>query len=74
MTYEAHFISEHWKVYVDSKNFSKLVETSYKFLDKLIGIGGNCKFSLLLLEYSKLAVHVLTSGPKISNLIKNNTF
>ena len=50
-----------------------MTEKNYHLEDKLIG-NGNCKFSLLLREYSKLAVHVLTSGPKISNLIKNKTF
>ena len=35
---------------------------------------GNDKLSLLLPEYSQLAVNVLTSSPKISDLIKNNFF
>ena len=35
---------------------------------------GNGKFSLLLGEYQQLAVNVLTSGPKMSYLIKNNFF
>ena len=35
---------------------------------------GNGKFSLLLGEYSQLAVNVLTSSPKMSYLIKNNFF
>ena len=43
------------------------------FLDNLIWIG-NGKFSLLLPEYSYLAVKVLTSSPKISDLIKNSFF
>ena len=47
-----------------SKNF-------YRFSDTLIWIG-NGKFSLLLREYSQLAVNVLTSSPKKSDLNKNN--
>ena len=43
------------------------------FLDNLIWIGKG-KFSLLLREYSQLAVNVLTSSSKISDRIKNNFF
>ena len=45
----------------------------YDILDNLIWIG-NCKFSLLLQEYSYLGVNVLSSSPKISDLIENNFF
>ena len=47
---------------------------------KVVGILGNCiwigngKLSLLLRVYSQLAVNVLTTSPKIPDLIKNNIF
>ena len=44
----------------------------YGFLDNLIWIG-NGKFSLLLWEYSQLALNVLTRSREISDLIKNNS-
>ena len=65
------FVSEHWKFNVDPKNVKKKQEKVYNFFDNLIWIG-NGKFSLLLWEYSQLAVNVLTSSPEISDLIKNN--
>ena len=43
------------------------------FLDNLTWICDG-KFSLLLREDSQLAVKVLTSSPKILDLIKNNFF
>ena len=43
------------------------------FLDNLAELG-NGKFSLLIREYSELAVNVLSRTPKISDLIKNNLF
>ena len=43
------------------------------YLDNLIWIGSG-KFSLLLQEYSQLAVNVLTSSSKIPDLIKNSFF
>ena len=43
----------------------------YDVLDNLIWIG-NGKFSLLLPEYSQLAINVLTTSLEISDLIKNN--
>ena len=51
----------------------KMQQKIYSFLHHFIWIG-NGKSSLLLREYSKLAVHVWTSSPKISDLIKNNIF
>ena len=48
-------------------------EKVYDFSDNLIGIG-NGKFSFLLPEYSQLPGNVLTSSPKISDLIKNSFF
>ena len=45
----------------------------FKFSDNCVWIGSG-KFSLLLQEYSQLAVNVLTSSPKISDLTKNNFF
>ena len=50
-----------------------MLQKIYSFWDSLIWIGYG-KFSLLLPEYSQLAVSVLTSSPKISDLIKNNFF
>ena len=50
-----------------------MLEKNYASLDNSIGIG-NDKFSLLLWEYSQLAVDVLTSSPKLSDLIRNNFF
>ena len=41
------------------------------FMDNLFWIG-NGKFSLLLQEYSQLAVNVLKTSPNLSDLIKNN--
>ena len=45
----------------------------YVFLDNLAEFG-NGKFSLLIWEYSQLAVNVLSRSPKISDLIKNSFF
>ena len=45
----------------------------YSFLDIFIW-NVNGKIYLLLREYSLLAVNVLTSSPKTSDLIKNNFF
>ena len=44
------FVSEHWKLNVDSKIAKKMPEKNYEFFDNLISIG-NGKFSLLLREY-----------------------
>ena len=52
------FLSEHWKFNVNSKNAKELQQKLYGFLDNLIWIG-NGKLSLLLREYSWLAVNVL---------------
>ena len=53
------FFSENWKFNVNSKNAKKIPQKIYGFLDNLIWIGKG-KFSLLLREYSQLAVNVLT--------------
>ena len=45
----------------------------YGFLDNLAEFG-NGTFSLLIREYSQLAVNVLWSSHEISDLIKNNLF
>ena len=50
-----------------------MLQNIYGSLDNLIWIG-NGKFCLLLREYWQLAVNVLTSSPKISDLNKNNFF
>ena len=53
------------------KKKEKMRQKVYGLLDDLIFIGKG-QFSLLLREYLYLAVNVLTSSPKISDLIKNN--
>ena len=58
---------------VHFKNAKKLPQNIDGFLDNLIS-DGNGKFSLLIREYSKLAVNVLSSSLKISDPIKNNFF
>ena len=58
---------------LDTKSLSSITQNVYRFLNNLIRIG-NGKFSLLLGEYWELAVNVLTTNPKISDLIKNNFF
>ena len=67
------FFLEHQKFHVDFKNLNKITSKGFGFLDHLILIG-NCKFSLLLRQYSYFPVNVLSSGPKISDLIENNFF
>ena len=69
----SYFLSEHWEFHVDKENLKEISQKIYGFLDNLISIG-NGKFSLLLRANSKLAVDVLTSSPKIWDLIKNNFF
>ena len=78
LTYETHFFffSGNWKFNVDSKNEEKKKKMhlkTYCLLDNLIRIR-NGKFSLLLHQYSYLGVNMLTSSPKISDVIKNNFF
>ena len=51
------------------KKKEKMGQKVYGLLDDLIFIGKG-QFSLLLREYLYLAVNVLTSSPKISDLIK----
>ena len=71
------FFSERCKLIVDAKNASNNQKKKKKsekidgFLDNLIWIG-NRKVSLLLWEYLRLAVNVLTKSPEISDLSKNN--
>ena len=67
------FFSEHLSFNVDSKNEKKMQQNVYDILDNLIWIG-NRKFSLFLQEYSYLGVNVLSSSPKIADLIENNFF
>ena len=55
------------------KKKEKMEEKVYGFLDHLICIVKG-KFSLLQPEYTYLAVNVLTSSPKISDLIQNSFF
>ena len=50
-----------------------MLQKIYCFLDNLAEFG-NGTFSLLIREYSELAVNVLSSSPEISDLIKNNLF
>ena len=45
----------------------------FEFSDNFIWIGGS-DFSLLLRDYMQLAVNVLTSSPKISELTKSAFF
>ena len=68
--------SEHSKFNVGSENPKKKKKNwqeIFGFLDNMISIG-NVKLSLLIREYSQLAGNVLSSSPKISDLIKNNFF
>ena len=51
----------------------KVQQRFYGFLDNLAEFG-NGKLSLLIREYSQLAVNVLSTSPKISDLFKNNLF
>ena len=67
------FFSEHCKFHLDSKNVSKTKQKFDLFLENLICIG-NRKYSLLLREYSKFAVNVLSSSPQILDPIGNNFF
>ena len=50
-----------------------MLQKIYGFWDILHKLG-NGKFSLLIREYSYLAVNVLSRIPKTSDLIKNNLF
>ena len=50
-----------------------MLQEIYGFLDNWAEFGTG-KFSLLIRKYSQLAVDVLSSSPKISDLIKNNFF
>ena len=71
--WSSFFFSKHWKLHVDTKNAKSISERVYSFLDNLIWMG-NRKFSLLLREYSYFPVNVLSTRPKISELIENNFF
>ena len=65
------FGSEDGKYDVDTEKLKKMTQNAVRFLGNLISIG-NSKLSLLLRDNSKLAVNVLRSSPKISDLIKNS--
>ena len=65
------FGSEDGKYDVDTEKLKKMTQNTVRFLGNLISIG-NSKLSLLLRDNSKLAVNVLRSSPKISDLIKNS--
>ena len=65
------FFAKHWKFHLNWKYFSIIPRKIYGFLDNLIWFG-NGKFSLLLREYSELAVNMLTSSRKMWDLIKKN--
>ena len=65
------FVSEHGKFDVDSKIVKKMQQSIDGFSEQLIWIG-KCKFSPLIREYSYFAVTVLSSRPKIPDLIKNS--
>ena len=67
------FVSEQGKFNVDFKNAREMSEKCYGFSDNLISIG-NFKFSLLQREYSQLVLNVLSSSPKISDLMKKKFF
>ena len=71
------FFSKHWKFIADSKKAKKKKKKKQQkidsFSDNLIKVG-NGKFFLLIREYSKLAVSVLSNSLKISNPIRNNFF
>ena len=51
----------------------KMQQKIYGFSDSLIYVG-NCKFSLLIREYSYFGVNVLSSSIKISDPIENKFF
>ena len=51
LSYEANFFLKHWKFNSYSKNAKKIPEKVDMFLDNL-ALFGNCKFSLLIREYS----------------------
>ena len=55
------------------QNCKKMIANFFGFLDNLIWIR-NRKFSVLLREHSYFPVNVLSSIPKISDLIENNFF
>ena len=56
-----------------NKKKKKMQQKVYGFIDNLIWIG-NGKFSPLLWEYWYFPVMVLSSSPKISDLIEINFF
>ena len=58
---------------MQKKKEKKIQQKVNGFLDNLICCGKG-KFALLLPEYTYLAVNVLSSCPKIADLIKNNFF
>ena len=64
-------LSEHSKFQVDFKNLTTITQNVYGFWDNLIWIG-NYKFFVLQREYPWFPAIVLSSSPKISDLIENN--
>ena len=70
---DSSFFSKCYKFNVDSKDVIKMQENNFGFSDNCIWSGSG-KFSLLLQEYSYLAVSVSTGGPKIPDLSKNDLF
>ena len=67
------FFSEDCKFHISTKNAKKRWQKFYGCLGNLISIG-NRILSPLLPEYSQFPVNVLSSSPKISELIENNLF
>ena len=59
------------KFNLDSKNAMKKQQNVFAFLQNCIWIG-NGLFSLSWWKYSSSSVNVLTSSPKILDLIKND--
>ena len=67
------FSTPHWKFHVYTKNAKKVSQKVSGFFDNVIW-GGNGKLSLLLREYSRLTVRLLTSSTKIWDLSKKKKF
>ena len=70
-SYEADFSFKTLEISCRFQKCKKKPQKIYGFSDNLIEVG-NGKFSLLIREYSKLAVNALSSSLKISDAIKNN--
>ena len=61
------------KFHAKSKDAIKISENVFSFEDNCI-VTGSGKLSALVREYMYLAVNVLTSSPKISDMTKNDFF